>query len=105
MDNSMHTGANSGSFGNVVVPEGQKDRKNKKEEARAKLLPAYELVETLLDKEIAKIKDLDSYFVDSSITADTLHRELLGQKKYLDYLRGLKATLKNTVRDHERKQK
>ncbi|MDB5177449.1 MAG: hypothetical protein JWN75_1117 [Candidatus Saccharibacteria bacterium] len=99
MDNSMYTGTNSGSFGNVLEQASVKRAKETKQVAKSKLLPAYDLVIEHIDREIDRVRDLDSLFIDEAISPAELHRDLLGRKAYVEYLRSLKQIMSNIVRE------
>jgi hypothetical protein len=92
----LYTGSNSGSFGNsrreqraTIVAE--------KRERKAFLTPAYTIVKEIIDKESAKIKDIEYLYVDGFIPDEQLNTELVARRKYLSFLKGLDAQLKQTL--------
>lgn len=100
MADPLHTGTNSGSFGNIVEQAAVKRYKEKKTENKAKLMPAYEVVVEHIDSEIARVSDLSSLIhVDELTTPEELHREVTSRQAYVAYLRGLKQIMTNIVRE------
>ena len=102
MSDPLYTGAHSGSFTGTLTKkletETVKRTKESKNTNKAKLLPAYEVVSEHIDKEIARVKDLDSFYLDAT-TPEELHRELSARKAYVAYLSALKNYMQTLVRD------
>ena len=92
----LYTGSNSGSFGNYRT--SQRDAiVAKKRENKAQLTPAYHIVKEAIDKEIAKVKDIEYLYVDGFVPDEQLNTELVARRKYLSYLKGLDAQLKQSL--------
>ena len=97
----LYTGAHSGSFGNVLDQEAVKRAKEQKIEKKAQLAPAYEVVADHIDKEIKRVANVDTFFVDEAVTPEELHREISSRKAYVAYLRELKGAMHNILRDRK----
>ena len=94
----LYTGSNSGSFGNAKTGQRQEIVKVKREN-KSQLTPAYDLVAEIIEVEIKNVRSLDSLLVDSYTPEEQLRTELIARKRYLEYLKALKATLANQMRE------
>ena len=72
----LHTGANSGSFGNYRATKLKQKASEDKEQKKGKLIPAYELIIGAIDKEIADV--METLGVDEKTAAFVLDAKLNG---------------------------
>lgn len=94
----LYTGTNSGSFGNARTKQ-RAEIVAEKRERKAFLTPAYEIVKDIIDAESAKIKDIEYLYVDGYIPEETLNVELVARRKYLKFLKGLDAQMKQSLKE------
>jgi len=92
----LYTGSNSGSFGNARKEQRAAIVADKRER-KSQLTPAYTIVKQVIDAESAKIKNIEYLYVDGFVPDDQLNIELVARRKYLAFLKGLDATLKQTL--------
>lgn len=92
----LHTGTNSGSFGNARTQQ-RAEIVAEKRERKAYLTPAYEIVKDIIDAETAKIKDVSYLYVDGYVPEETLNVEIVARRKNLAFLKSLDAQLKQAL--------
>lgn len=97
-DSFLNTGMTSAS---TKPPTPRENQKIEKEQARAKLKPAADVVLEEIDKERAKVVDIRS-FIDVQKDAESIKHELMARKLYLGYLNSLEAKIKNILAERKK---
>ena len=92
----LYTGSNSGSFGNARK-EQREAIVAEKRERKSQLTPAYDLVKSVLDSELALVKDAETFLVDGYVADAELNAELMARRRYIRYLKGLDAKFKQIL--------
>lgn len=93
-DSSLYTGTTSASF-----KTRQLERKEDKQEKRAKLLPSAEIVFNAIKSEMDGVMMVTS--VDIGKDPQVLMVDLLARQKYVIYLKGLQNKLDIILREHK----
>jgi hypothetical protein len=98
-NDDLYTGSNSGSFGNYKAAEQREELVKEKREKKSQLIPAYELVQELIEKEVANVKDVSFLYVDTYVLPEELNAEIIARRRYLNYLNALSTKLASLLRE------
>ncbi len=102
-DGLLYSGATSASFGSTRTAQAAKlaDKKEAKQADKSKLLPANDVVQAELQKEIDKLKIKEPAVIKAIIGSGIPHAleiDMLSDAKAIEALRGVQARLANILR-------
>lgn len=101
-DSVLYTGANSASLSVEKEQPVRREAHQEKQEKRAKLLPAAQLVMDAIDKEKVRVRDIRELDVENMFADEHFKAELMARKKYITYLENLKNHMENVLREHKK---